>query len=151
MTDAIWTELEKLDVLRERMGLGYEEARTALNLADGDVLKALADLEEAGKGVKPDFGFLHQERGIWDNVKSAMSTFSHSTINLKRYENTIVSLSAPLGLALAYTIWRKPGLRLLGLVGAVGAAMNSFEIEVANKDDASYDDHAYNFVTDKEY
>ncbi|MFZ3130072.1 MAG: hypothetical protein WA125_02960 [Desulfosporosinus sp.] len=33
MTEALWTELEKLDVLRERMGIGYEEARKALILA----------------------------------------------------------------------------------------------------------------------
>ena len=151
MTDALWTELEKLDVLRERMGIGYEEARMALNLAEGDLVKALDNLEEAGEGASPDFGFLHQRHGIWDNVKSAMVTLSNSTISLKKHERTIVSLSAPLGLALAYTIWRKPGLRLLGLVGAVGAAMNSFELEVASKDDIPYDDHAYNFVTDQEY
>ena len=151
MTDAVWTELEKLDVLRERMGLGYEEARTALNLAQGDLVKALDDLEEAGGGVKPDFGFLNHGHGLWDNVKSAMVTLSHSTISLKRNETTIVSLSAPLGLALAYTIWRKPGLRLLGLVGAVGATVNHFELEVATKDDTSYESHAYNFVTDQEY
>ena len=150
MSDAIWTELEKLDVLRKRMGLSYEEARTALNLAQGDVMKALDDLEEAGEEVSSDFGFLHQH-GLWENAKSTMAAFGTSTISLKRYERTIVSLSAPLGLALAYTIWRKPGLRLLGLVGAVGAAMNSFELEVGSKDDKSYDDHAYNFVTDKHY
>ncbi|HZK55309.1 MAG TPA: DUF4342 domain-containing protein [Desulfosporosinus sp.] len=151
MSDGIWTELEKLDVLRKRMGLSYEEARTALNLAQGDVLKALDELEEAGEEVGPNFGFLHQQQGLWENAKSTITAFGHSTISLKRYESTIASLSAPLGLALAYTIWRKPGLRLLGLVGAVGAAMNDFELEVANKEDKSYDDHVYNFVTDKKY
>jgi len=149
MTDEVWTELEKLDVLRERMGLSYEEARNALKFSEGDLVKALAELEEAGQGVRPDFSFLHQGNGLWDNVKSTMTTFGHSTVSLKRNDTTIASLSAPLGLALAYTIWRKPGLRLLGLVGAVAAAMNSFELEVATKDDTSFDDHAYNFVTDK--
>ena len=80
-----------------------------------------------------------------------MATFSHSTISLKKHENTIVSLSAPLGLALAYTIWRKPGLRLLALASAVGAAVNNFELEVATNDETSYEDDAFNFSTDKEY
>lgn len=151
MTDALWTELEKLDALRERMEIGYEEARTALNLAQGDVMKALDDLEKARAGEKKGFDFVDQGHGIWDGVKSTMATLSHSTISLKRHENTIVSLSAPLGLALAYTIWRKPGLRLLALVGAVGAAVNNFELEVATKDELSYEDDAFNFVTDKEY
>jgi hypothetical protein len=154
MTEALWTELEKLDVLRERMGIGYEEARTALNLAQGDVMKALDDLEKLGKaraGEEQGFDVFDQGHGIWDSVKATMATFSHSTISLKRHENTIVSLSAPLGLALAYTIWRKPGLRLLALVGAVGAAVNNFELEVATNDETSYEDDAFNFTTDKEY
>jgi len=151
MTDALWTELEKLDVLRERMGIGYEEARTALNLAQGDVVKALDDLEDDKKGGKQGFDFVDQGQGIWDSVKATMATISHSTVSLKRHDNTIVSLSAPLGLALAYTIWRKPGLRLLMLAGAVGAAVNNFELEVATNDETMYEDDAFNFSTDKEY
>lgn len=151
MTEALWTELEKLDVLRERMGIGYEEARTALNLAQGDVVKALDDLEKAHTGERQGFDFVEQGHGIWDGVRSTLATFSHSTISLKKHENTIVSLSAPLGLALGYTIWRKPGLRLLALVGAVGAAVNNFELEVATNDETSYEDDTYNFATDKEY
>lgn len=136
MSEPLWTELEKVDVLRERMGIGYEEARTALNLAQGDVLKALDDLDKAQKGEEREWEFKGQGRGFWDDVKSTMTSISHSTISLKRHENTIVSVSAPLGLALAYTIWRKPGLRMLALVGAVGAAINHFELEVASQ-------HAY--------
>ena len=153
MTEALWTELEKLDVLRDRMGIGYEEARTALNLAQGDVVKALDDLERARTEEGQGFDFVNQGHGMWDSFKSTMATFSHSTISLKRHENTIVSLSAPLGLALAYTIWRKPGLRLLALAGAVGAAVNNFELEVAtnDNDETSYEDDAFNFTTDKEY
>jgi len=150
MTEALWTELEKLDVLRERMGIGYEEARTALNLAQGDIVKALDDLEKAQAGEETGFDLADKGQGIWDSVKSTMATIRHSTISLKRHENTIVSLSAPLGLALAYTIWRKPSLRMLALVGAVGAAVNNFELEVATPE-TSYEDDAFNFETDKEY
>ena len=135
MTEELWTELAKLDALRERMGIGYEEARTALNLAQGDVVKALDDLVRAQADQRQCFDFADQEYGVWDSIKSRMSTFTHSTISLKRHDTTIASLSAPLGLALAYTIWRKPSLRLLALVGAVGAAVNHFELEVATNDE----------------
>lgn len=128
-----WTELEKIDILRQRMGIGYEEARTALNLAQGDVLKALDDLEKVRKGLEQEWHFEEHGRGILDSVKSALSDISHSTVSLKRHDNTIISLSAPLGLALAYTIWRKPGLRMLALLGAVGAAVNHFELEVTTR------------------
>jgi len=135
MTEELWTELAKLDALRERMGIRYEEARTALNLAEGDVVKALDNLERAQADQRQGFDFADEEYGVWDSIKSRMSTFTHSTISLKRDDTTIASLSAPLGLALAYTIWRKPSLRLLALVGAVGAAVNHFELEVTTNDE----------------
>lgn len=140
MNESLLTELEKMDVLRERMGIGYEEARTALNLAQGDVVKALDDLEKAQKGNEREWEFNDQGRGMWDGIKSTIASVSHSTISLKRHENTIVSVSAPLGLALAYTVWRRPSLRMLALVGAVGAAINHFELEVTSGQKYPYDE-----------
>jgi hypothetical protein len=130
MNEAFLTELEKLDVLRERLGIGYEQARTALNLARGDVVKALDDYERARLAIEGE-DFDCQDQGIWPDIKSSLAALGRSTISLKRNDNTIISLSAPLGLALAYTIWRKPGLRMLALVGAVGATVKDFELELA--------------------
>lgn len=134
-----WTELEKIDILRERMGIGYDEARTALNFAQGDLLMALDDLEKVRNGLGQDWDSEERGQGILDSIKSTVSSISQSTISLKRHDNTILSISAPLGLALAYTIWRKPGLRMLALLGAVGAAMNHFELEVDSKAEYPYD------------
>lgn len=151
MSEALWTELEKMDVLRERMGIGYEEARAALNLAEGDVVKALDNLEKAQYG--DELGWELGDRGhrIWDSVKDKLGSFNNTTVSLKKHDTTIVSLAAPLGLALAYTIWRRPGLRMLALVGAVGAAINHYELEVANNDETVYEDDAFNFTPDKGY
>ena len=148
MSEALWTELEKMDVLRERMGIGYEEARTALNLARGDVVKALDNLEKAHGREEQDFDFADRGHRIWDSVRAKMGCLRRTSISLKKNEDTIVSVSAPLGLALAYTIWRKPGLRILALAGAVGAAINHYELEVASVDKTPYDDDAYNFASD---
>jgi hypothetical protein len=150
LSEALLSELEKMDILRERMGIGYEEARAALNLAQGDVIKALDSLERERDGVRlcgdvPDRG---QE--IWDSIKEKMQDFNRTKINLKKNDTTLVSLSAPLGVALAYSIWRKPGLRMLALVGAVGAAMNHFHLEIDALDKSSYNDEAFNFAADEE-
>ena len=147
LSEALWTELEKLDVLRERMGIGYEEARTALNLAHGDVVRALDDLEKAQNEKEQSWDFSERGRGILDNVKAGLVGFNHTKISLKKHDNTILSVSAPLGLALAYTIWSKPGLRMLAFAGAIGAAINHFELEVANEV-SPYDDDAFNFAAD---
>ena len=149
MSEALWTELEKLDVLRERMGIGYEEARAALNLAKGDVVKALDNFEKSRDGEELGRDFVERGRGIWDCVKDKLGSFNNTTVSLKKHETTILSLSAPLGLALAYSIWRKPGLRMLALVGVVGAAINHYELKVASVDKYAYDDDAFNFCSDE--
>ncbi len=40
------SELEKIDLIRTRLNVGYKEAREALEAAGGDVVQALIDLEE---------------------------------------------------------------------------------------------------------
>lgn len=151
MNEELCTELDKLDVLRERMGIGYEEARTALNLAEGDVMKALDNLEKVQSGEKMDWAeqdWADRGHGIWDNVKTKLGTFNKTTISVKKHDNTVLSVSAPLGLALAYTVWRKPGLRMLALLGVAGAAMSHYELEVATVDESPYNDDAFNFAPD---
>lgn len=45
-------ELEKIDLLRSRFKVGYDDARSALNKADGDVVVALSVLERKRGGRK---------------------------------------------------------------------------------------------------
>lgn len=147
MSEVLWTELEKIDILRERMGIGYEEARVALSLAQGDVVKALADLETAEDDKDGERDWTGQSHEVWNSVKVKLGRFNHTTISLKKQDKTVLSVSAPLGLALAYTVWRKPGLRMLALIGAASAAMNHYELEVASMEEIPYENGplAYNF------
>jgi len=149
LSEALWTELEKLDVLRERMGIGYEEARAALKSAQGDVVKALDNFEKRQSKGRLGWDFVDRGQGILDKVKSKIGKLNQTTVALKRHNNTIVSISAPMGLALVYTIWRRPGLRMLALAGAVGAAINHYELEVASAAKSSYNDDAFNFAEDE--
>ena len=41
--------LEQVEILKEKAGLGYKDALELLEKTDGDLLKALALLEEEGK------------------------------------------------------------------------------------------------------
>lgn len=124
MSEILWTELEKVDILRERMGVSYERARFALEANQGDLVKALAELEKEQK----------EEDGVgrWfiDGVKNQMRRLNKTQLNLKREDKTLLSMSAPLGIALAYTIWKRPTLRMIGLLGAATAAVNHYELEV---------------------
>ena len=139
MNEEFRAELEKIDLMRERLGVNYDQARQALERAGGDVIQALADLERyKGAGTRE-----WKERGheVWDKVQDKLGIFNRTRINLRRHNRTVFSISAPLGLALAYTIWRRPGLRLLGMAGAVGAALGDCEWEVDQISPAMTDPH----------
>lgn len=125
MSEALWTELEKIDILRERMGLTYEEARLALEVAHGDVIQALANQEKESNDHEEGMG-----GQLWDGLKHQISRLGQTQVKLRRKDKTVLSVSAPLGIALAYTLWRRPGLRMLSLLGAAGAAMNHYELEL---------------------
>lgn len=128
MNEEMWSELEKIDILRERMGVGYDEADRALKAAGGDVIKALAKLEHEQQSATG--GWKNRGREVWGDLKDKIEVLNQTKVNLKRRDKTFLSVSAPLGAALAYTFWRRPGLRLLGLLGAAGAALAHYELEV---------------------
>ena len=44
-------DLEKLDTIRERLDVSYDEAKKALVEADGDVIEALASLEKRQRDI----------------------------------------------------------------------------------------------------
>lgn len=130
MTEVLWNELEKIDILRERMGLTYEEARLALEAAHGDVIQALANQEK--EWDYHDEGIGGQ---LWEGIKHQVSRLGQTQVKLKRQDKTVLSISAPLGIAMTYTLWRRPGLRLLSLLGAAGAAMKHYELELDSIDE----------------
>ena len=47
-------QLEKVEKIREKTGVTYEEAKAALDAAGGDVLDALVYLESQGKIKEPE-------------------------------------------------------------------------------------------------
>lgn len=150
MSEAQWMELEKIDILRERMGLTYEEARLALEAAHGDVIQALANEENENEWANLDEGMGGQ---LWDGLKHQMSRLSQTQLKLKRHDKTVLSVSAPLGIAVAYTLWRQPGLRMLSLLGVAGAAMKHYELEVDSigVDEEDFEPFQYHAATPTVY
>ncbi len=87
-------EFEKVDKLRSRASVTYEEAREALKQADGDILEAMVILEKQGKTTEPavstytttyeeqegyekiEEGQAEEKRGktFWENLKRFLKT-----------------------------------------------------------------------------
>lgn len=93
-------ELEKIDVLRSRFKIGYEEARQTLAAASGDVVAALAAIEKNGAGRK-DLMALGAE--IADEVKKLVAGGPFRKLRVKYGERLIhespVALTAAAALA----------------------------------------------------
>lgn len=137
MSEELWTELEKIDILRERMGLNYEQARTALVEARGDVVKALAFVEQGEKSVTE--GLKREGGDLWQGLGHKFKRLNQTRVKVKRHEKTVFSVSAPIGLLLAYGVFRRPGLRMLGLVGLAAAAIKHYSLEVDPTEDVRED------------
>ena len=65
-------EFEKVEKLRERASVTYEEARDALNQANGDLLDAMVILEQQGKATQPEvstFRTTYEEQRGYEKVE----------------------------------------------------------------------------------
>lgn len=74
-------QLEKVEKIREKTGVTYEEARAALEAADGDVLDALVYLEGQGKIKEPEVAVYSTkaEQEPSEEFKEAAKTYEAST------------------------------------------------------------------------
>ena len=66
--------LEKVEKIREKAGVSYEEAKAALEACGEDVLDALVYLENQGKIKKPDVSVYTTEAEPSEEIKVAVST-----------------------------------------------------------------------------
>jgi len=77
------TQLEKLDAIRSRLGVSYEDAKQALAEADGDVVQALINLEK-GKGDLLSVGI-----EMLDDVQKILESGKVNKLRLKFAGRTI--------------------------------------------------------------
>lgn len=107
-------ELEKVDIIRERMGIGYKEAKEALDRAGGDVVKALISLEEE----KPQWSRKIQDRGqdIFQRIKELVRQGNVSKIRIKKGDRVLGELPVTAGVIGAALL---PTLAALGVIACM--------------------------------
>ena len=74
--NAMMDTLEKVERLRERANVSYEEAKLALEQTNGDLLDAIVLLERQGKTKKPEqasYSTSYDEQERYDNVKDKVA------------------------------------------------------------------------------
>jgi len=93
----ITEELEKVDVIRERTGVDYEQAVETLRSVDGDVLEAIIKLEkeEKQKYTKEEFQVRGQQ--VIGRVKDLIRKGNVTRIRVKKDDRVLVDIPVTAG------------------------------------------------------
>jgi hypothetical protein len=131
--------LEKIDLIRDRMDVGYKEAREALEKAGGDPVEALVLLEsqfdeEPGrlKDLKERWTRKIQGKSeeVVSRLKEIMEKGTATRIRLKQGDRTLLEIPAGVGVLGAVGILMSTELAVLGAIGTVAALFNKCTLEV---------------------
>lgn len=125
-------ELEKIDLIRSRLGVSYAEAKQALDAAGGDVVGALIELEEREK----NFSNRIQDRGqeFVGQLKGLLHKTQESRIKIKQGDKTVLEFPAPVGALGLLGVLASSQLAVLGALGTVTAMANNYTLEIDRGD-----------------
>jgi hypothetical protein len=116
--------LQKIDLIRERTGLNYAEARELLEEANGDVVEALVLLDDEDQGMEMDFDVDTGEmkemvsENVFSPVKKVFNRGNRTRIRVSNSEGTLLEIPATLGIAGALLAPRATALSAMALMMA---------------------------------
>lgn len=121
-------DLEKVDLIRQRLGVSYREAKEALDQSQGDVVKALVFIEERKRYEK-----MHppgEENQVWGQIKTLVHKGNVTKIQLKRGDRTLLQVPATVGALGVVGAVAFPALAVVGAAGLVTALASKCSIEI---------------------
>lgn len=121
------SELEKVDIIRARLGVGYKEAKEALDAAGGDVVQALIDLEEKGRNIGGRFQAKGQE--IFEQIKGLLNKGQDYRIKVKQGDRTVFEIPASLGALGMLGVLASSEIAVLGALGTAAAMAKKYTLE----------------------
>ncbi len=132
--------IEKIDLIRSRMEVGYKEANDALEASGGDVVQALIYLEnkknKMGKGFHKDANeFMHQIKGVLKKGKN-------TKIKIKQDDRTVLEVPAPVGALGVIGMLASSQLAILGALGTIAAMSKNYKLEFERAGQEAGDEEA---------
>ncbi|MCL6634695.1 MAG: DUF4342 domain-containing protein [Peptococcaceae bacterium] len=121
------SELEKIDILRARLGVGYKEARDALEAAGGDVVQALINLEERGRNFGERLEAWGQEMA--GQVRGLLHKGREYRIKVKRGDRTVLEIPASVGALGLLGALASSEIAVLGALGTMAAMAKKYTLE----------------------
>lgn len=122
--------LEKIDVVRERTGATYSEAKEALEASEGNVVDAIIYMEKNKKSTMDNIYTTKDEFLTW--IKDLINKGNITRIKIKKDEKVLVDMPVNAGIAVgvvAYAIWAP-----LIAIGVIGVVVTNLTIEITKKD-----------------
>lgn len=126
------TELEKIDVLRERLGLSYQEAKEALDAANGDLIEALINMEQ--KSTSWEDKFNDQGEAIIGKIKEIIQQGNVTKVKIKKDDETVLEIPATVGALGLIGVLASTPLTVVAGIGTVAAMMNQYKLEIVRPD-----------------
>lgn len=128
MTD----DLYKIDIIRERLGVSYKEAKEALEQAGGDVVAAIVSLE--GEEVSFQENLEQSKEKLVSQVQSILQKGNVSKVRVKKGNKVVTEIPAAVGaLGIVAMLFSAPFAVVAGL-GSIAAMLNDYTLEVVKKD-----------------
>lgn len=129
--------LEKIDIIRERSGVSYTEAKEALEKVEGNVVDALIYIENNKKSSMDSIYTSKDEFIEW--LKDTIKIGNVNRIKIKKNDKVLVDIPVNAGIAATLTALIWPPLLAIGLLTAVFTKItveivrDDGSVEVVNK------------------
>ena len=121
--------LEKIDLIRERLGVTYGEAKEALEATDGNIVDALIYLENNKKSNIENIYNSKDEFINW--VKDVVNKGNVTRIKIKRDDKVIVDIPVNAGVAAGIFMLIWPPIMGISLITAVALKLT---VEITRDD-----------------
>lgn len=120
--------LAKIDIVRERMNVSYEEAKMALEATEWNVVDALVKLEQDAKNQKEEFFVKGSE--LVEKVKELVRQGNINKIKVKQDDKVLIEIPVTAGVVGALLA---PQLAIIGAVATL-VSRSTIEIEKTSPD-----------------
>jgi translation elongation factor EF-Ts len=124
--------LEKIDIIKERTGATYGEAKEALEACEGNVVDALIYIEKNQKSNKENLYTTKDEFVAF--IKQLINKGNITRIKIKKDEKVIVDVPVNAGVATGALALIWPPLFALIGIGTLAAVATDFTIEITKED-----------------
>ena len=122
--------LEKIDLVRERTGASYGDAKEALDACGGNVVDAIIYLEKNKKSAFDNIYSSKDEFLSW--IKDLINKGNVTRIKIKKDNKVLVDVPVNTSIAVgivAYAIWAP-----LIAIGVIGAVVTDITVEITKAD-----------------